>query len=163
MSLVEFTGGGAFATSRRGGMSAWEVNEAWRLKGLRHGPSSIARILGRAQEDVARLFGGGDPAPRAEAARMPDQPVSFGYFGFTEREARVFDLLLTGRLISDEEIITEAKARHYVDTTYVTTLVRRIRVKTERSAIAIENKKGKGYRLPPASLDQARKLVGAGA
>lgn len=95
MSMIERSNGGDFAISRRGGMDAWEINEAFRLRSLRHGVSSISRILNRAQEDIAKLFSAPvKQAPRVEPATVRQRREVGRVFALEPREARVFEALL---------------------------------------------------------------------
>lgn len=153
MSLIDYTGSGAFATSRRGGLTGYEIEWAKDLKARRHGVQSIARILGRPQEDVSRLFNTPpvfERAPEPPAKAEISQPVL--RFGFTVREARLFDAFAAGAMLSDDEIVRLVAGRISVDSTYVTTLIRKVRVKVQPHGLRVENLKGRGYRLSRESL-----------
>lgn len=151
-SVDSVSNGSAFATARRGGITQWEIERALELR-PRHSIQSIARILGRPQEDVARLFG---PPVIEQPRPKPVKKDSFSQptvrFGFTDREARMFDAMEGGALLSDDAILKVVRSRTFVDSTYITTLIRKVRMKIEPDGLKIENVKGAGYRLSAESV-----------
>ena len=62
---------GAFACSRRGGMTAYECSKADELKALGRGVQFIATFLGRPMEDVARYL---SPATAVSVVAPPPAP-----------------------------------------------------------------------------------------
>lgn len=73
MSVQSEGRAGAFATSRRGGMTPAEISTVHDLKGKGRGTQFIATYLGRPMEDVARLFSPEPAKPAVKAA--PPAPV----------------------------------------------------------------------------------------
>lgn len=62
---------GTFATSRRGGVSAYEVEQARARLGARATPAQIAKMLGRCEADIRAIMfpaSKNDPEPIPEAA-----------------------------------------------------------------------------------------------
>jgi hypothetical protein len=65
---------GDFTSSRKGGLTPYEIAQARQMKAKGRGVQTIATILGRSMEDVARLF-----EPPAEGPEPEPQTFSLSY------------------------------------------------------------------------------------
>lgn len=80
---------GLFATSRRGGVSAFEVEQMRLHLGARATPAQIAKALGRCESDVRAIM---FPQPEKQAAPLKVAPLVFDQ-PWTDHEIRLLTLM----------------------------------------------------------------------
>lgn len=80
---------GVFATSRRGGVSAFEVEQMRQRLGTRATPAQIAKALGRCEADVRAIM---FPQPEEQPAPVKVEPLVFDQ-PWTDHEIRLLTLM----------------------------------------------------------------------
>lgn len=80
---------GVFATSRRGGVSAFEVEQMRQRLGARATPAQIAKALGRCEADVRAIM---FPQPEEQPAPVKVEPLVFDQ-PWTDHEIRLLTLM----------------------------------------------------------------------
>lgn len=80
MTVASPARAGDFASSRKGGLTPYEIAQARQMKAKGRGEQTIAQVLGRSMEDVARLFAPVEPEP---------EPVCLAYTAPVEPPAQL--------------------------------------------------------------------------